>query len=305
MCPSSGSLFEPAILDSLEGLLRALELKPAGPDRFQVAAEPGQFTDRIFGGQLLAQALIAANATVAADMAPYSLHASFVEAGAPQHPVELVVDRVRDGRSSATRQVTLLQDGRPRLVATAGFRSASESFDSPAPGESPVADGVEPEKLPLIQQWAEQAPADRSERSRSWIDRPPAVEIRMAEPTTFLGGPPAQGKRPHWMRLPRDIGDDPALHAAMLAYASDFFLMDIVFRAYPDPAAVGRLGGFSLDHVLWLHRPARFDRWHVHTQEALTVAEDRGLARGLIHDIDGNLVATVMQDVLVRRLEAP
>jgi acyl-CoA thioesterase-2 len=107
------------------------------------------------------------------------------------------------------------------------------------------------------------------------------------------------------MRLPRDVGDEPLLHTALLAYASDFFLMDMVFRAHPAAAGPGRSNGFSLDHAIWFHRPVRFDQWHLHTQEALAVVGDRGLARGAIHDADGRLAATVLQEVLVLPVPAP
>jgi acyl-CoA thioesterase-2 len=103
------------------------------------------------------------------------------------------------------------------------------------------------------------------------------------------------------MRAPRSIEGDNALNAALLTYASDFFLMDMVFRAHPDQDGNGRFTAFSVDHAIWFHRPTRFDRWHLHTQEALVIAGDRGLARGAIHDADGHLVATVIQEVLVRR----
>ncbi|CUU54762.1 acyl-CoA thioesterase-2 [Parafrankia irregularis] len=311
MSPPAGSLHEPAVLGSLDGLLQALELDPVGDDRFRAGSAPGQFPGRIFGGQLLAQALAAASAT-APGTTVQSLHAAFVEAGVPEHPIDIEVERVRDGRSSATRRVTLLQGGRPLLEALASFRAGTVTADAALPPVAGSGSGVpggpdgsitdpgRPEDLPSIQEWAQKVPAGPGAASRSWIERPPAVEIRMGEPPTFLGGAPAQGSRSHWMRLPRAVGDDPALHAALLAYASDYFLMDIVFRSYPDLAAVGRLGGFSLDHALWLHRPCRFDRWHVHTQDALAVSGGRGLARGTIRDENGQLVATVVQDVLVR-----
>ncbi|ONH61501.1 acyl-CoA thioesterase II [Frankia sp. CcI49] len=310
MSPPAGSLHAPAVLGSLDGLLRALELDPVGEDRFRAGSAPGQFPGRIFGGQLLAQALAAASAT-APGMTVQSLHAAFVEAGVPEHPIDIEVERVRDGRSSATRRVTLLQGGRPLLEAFASFRAGTATADvtrppavavgseSGVPG-GPIVEPGRPEDLPSIQEWAQKVPSGPGAASRSWIERPPAVEIRMGEPPTFLGGAPAHGSRSHWMRLPRAVGDSPALHAALLAYASDYFLMDIVFRSYPDLAAVGRLGGFSLDHALWLHRPSRFDRWHVHTQDALAVSGGRGLARGTIRDENGQLVATVVQDVLVR-----
>jgi acyl-CoA thioesterase-2 len=102
------------------------------------------------------------------------------------------------------------------------------------------------------------------------------------------------------MRLPRDVGDDPLLHAALLAYASDYLLLDMAFRSYPERERHTTFTGFSLDHALWFHRPVRFDRWHLHTQQTLALSGHRGLVRGAIHDPDGHLVASAMQEVLVR-----
>lgn len=121
----------------------------------------------------------------------------------------------------------------------------------------------------------------------------------MSETLTFLGGSPASGPRTHWMRATETIGDDPLRQAAVLAYASDLFLMDVVFRSWPD--GHGRLGGFSVDHCIWFHRPSRFEHWHAHTQDSLANAGDRGLAHGTITDAGGTVIATVMQDVLVRQ----
>lgn len=289
---------EAAILASLDGLLKALRLEHIADDMFRVPSEPGRFADRVYGGQFLAQALVAASATVAGKE-PDSLHAAFVQAGVPDLPVDLSVLRVRDGRSTATRRVTALQKGKPLLEAIVSFHANSPTPD--VYGEAPVA--PPPEDLPLLQDWAAQVPGDGP--SRSWIERPPPLEIRIGEALTFLGGAQARGTRSHWMRVPRDIGDDPVLHSALLAYASDFFLMDVVFRAHPDGAGIGSFAGFSLDHAIWFHRPVRFDRWHLHTQEALAVVGERGLARGALYDTDGRLVASVMQEVLVRKLGKP
>jgi acyl-CoA thioesterase-2 len=102
------------------------------------------------------------------------------------------------------------------------------------------------------------------------------------------------------MRLPRDVGDDPLLHTVLLAYASDYFLLDMAFRSYPERIPPGAVTTFSLDHALWFHQPVRFDHWHLHTQETVAVAGHRALVRGAIHDLDGRLVATAMQEVLLR-----
>ena len=281
-------------LEALGGLLRALELESVGDDRFRAVGEPGRF-DRVFGGQLLAQALFAASATVT-DKDPAALHACFVEAGTPEHPVELVVDRVRDGRSMSTRRVTVQQAGRALLVAIASFHT------NPATPEvaGPVPSVPAPEELPVLQDWARALPPDLRTHGRSWVEQPPPLELRIGEAPTFLGGASGSGTRSHWMRLPRDVGDSAVLHSALLAYASDYLLLDMAFRSHPAGSGAGVLTGTSLDHAIWIHRPTHLGRWHLHTQETITIGGDRGLVRGAIHDVDGRLVATVMQEVLVR-----
>jgi acyl-CoA thioesterase-2 len=124
--------------------------------------------------------------------------------------------------------------------------------------------------------------------------------MRLSESPSFLSGATASSARSHWMRLPRPVGDDHALNAALLAYASDFFLMDMIFRMHPETLGPDRAHGLSLDHAIWFHRPVRFDTWHLYTQEAVALVGDRGLARGAIHDGDGRGVATVVQEVLLR-----
>jgi acyl-CoA thioesterase-2 len=285
---------EKAILLALDGLLHALELESLGHDRFRVVSEPGRF-NRVFGGQVIAQALLAASATVT-DKDPQSLHAYFVEAGAPEQDLEVAVDRVRDGRSISMRRVTVMQGDRPLLIVIASFhtnRTSPELADPP-----PSVPG--PDQLPLLQDWVHDAPSGLSPHARTWVEQPPPLDLRIGEPPTFLGGSHADGTRSHWMRLPRDVGDDPLLHAALLAYASDYLLLDMAFRSYPEDLAPTAFNGFSLDHALWFHRPVRFDRWHLHTQETMAISGHRGLVRGAIHDADGHLVASVMQEVLVR-----
>ncbi|MDT3439253.1 MULTISPECIES: acyl-CoA thioesterase II [unclassified Pseudofrankia] len=293
-----------ALLDALDALLGALEPQRLTEDRFRVPPDAVRAPGRVYGGQLLAQALVAAGSSVSGK-APHSLHAAFVRAGTPGRPLDLTVDRVRDGRSMSTRQVTVLEDDKPLLVAIVSFHDggAESSATAPAPPAPP------PDDVPLLQQWARQLPADMRQHGRHWIEQPPPVEMRISEAPSFLGGPraptTASATRSHWMRLPRAVGDDPLLHTALLAYASDFLLMDMVFRAHPGAAGPGRSNGLSLDHAIWFHRPARFDRWHLHTQETLAIAGNRGLTHGAIHDADGHLVATVMQEVLVLPVTAP
>jgi acyl-CoA thioesterase-2 len=285
---------ERAMFDSLDGLLSALDLEPLGDDCFRAHNEPDRF-GRVFGGQMVAQAMQAACMTVA-DKPPHSVHGYFVRSGVSNQPVDVTVDRVRDGRSMAARRMTVSQAGQPLLIAMASFH------DNPTHPEyaEPAAPTPRPDELPRLQEWVNTAPPELRLRGRTWIDRPPPLEIRIGEPPHFFGGPRATGPRSHWMRLPRDIGDDPRLHSVLLAYASDYLLLDMALRSHPEPVTVATLTSFSVDHALWLHRPVRFDQWHRHTQELVAISGDRGLVRGAFHDIDGHLVASTTQEVLVR-----
>jgi acyl-CoA thioesterase-2 len=287
------------ILASLDGLLRALELSPAGDDRFLAPPEPDRFT-RVFGGQTVAQALLAAGETVdgptARHLAPHSLHAYFVQAGVADQAVEVAVERVRDGRSMATRRSTVTQGDRTLLVALASFH---DNPDEPELVEPPPA-APDPHQLPLLQDWLEDLPPALEGHGRAWVDHPPPLDLRIGEAPTFLGGSPTDGSRAHWMRLPRDVGDDALLHTVLLAYATDYLLLDMAFRSYPGEMPPGGFAAVSVDHALWFHRPVRFDRWHLYTQETVALTGHRGLVRGAVHDEDGRRVATVMQEVLVR-----
>ena len=282
-------------LAALEGLLAAFELQRCDDDCFEMVNEPSRF-GRVFGGQLVAQALLAASATVAGK-APHSLHAYFVEGGTPEAPLRISVERVRDGRSMASRRVSIRQDGRDLLVLISSFHDSpvEPSLADPPPSVPP------PDQLPRLQDWVLRSPAEsRAGATHSWVELPPPVEIRMGEALRFLGGEPAGGTRSHWMRLPRAVGDDPLLHTALLAYASDYFLLDMAFRAHPLGLPASAFTSTSLDHALWFHRPVRFDEWVLHTQETVAISGDRGLVRGALHDGEGRLVATAMQEVLIR-----
>jgi acyl-CoA thioesterase-2 len=283
-----------ATLTALDGLLHALTLEPMGEDRFVAQGEADRF-DRVFGGQVVAQALLAAGATVVGKD-PDSLHAYFVEAGIPGQAVEVTVDRIRDGRTIATRRATVTQGTRQLLTAILSFQA-----DSPEPALAAVSPPVPgPQGLHLLQDWVRDHSSEQGLYGLSWVEQPPPLEIRIGEAPNFMGGPSAQGPRTHWMRLPRHVGDDPLLHAALVAYASDYLLLDMILRAYPDRAALTSFACFSLDHAMWFHRPTSLDGWHSYTQETQAVSGHRGLVRGAIRDANGRLVASTMQEGLVR-----
>jgi len=286
----AGKQLSGGISASLASLLAALDLRRLDDDRFAVEPASSGVAGRVFGGQLLAQAVVGASATVAGKDI-HSLHATFLRAGTPGASLRIDVARLSDGRSRATREVSVLENGEPLLVGIASFADSRPGPDvaMPPPAVAP------PDGMASLQQWAGAAPG-----GRHWIEQPPAVDMRLPEAPSFLTGATATSARSHWMRLPGPVGDGHALQAALLAYASDFFLMDMLFRMHPDKLGPGRANGFSLDHAIWFHRPVRLDDWHLYTQEAVALVGDRGVARGTIHHADGRLVASVAQEVLLR-----
>lgn len=295
----SGSQLERATLDALDRLQQVLTLHPLGDDRYRADNEAGRF-GRIFGGQLIAQAMTAAAATVP-ELTAHSIHASFLRPGDSGVPLEIAVDRTRDGRTMSARQVTIQQGGRTLAVATVSFDTSPDSTDA-APVPLP---GPEPETLPLLQHWVQYAPPYLAGRGNTWIERPPPLEVRTAEAPVFLGGAQAPGPRAHWMRLPHGIDGDPQLHAVLLVYASDYLLVDTAFRAHPQPVDHATHTGLTLDHSVWLHRPVHFDRWHLYTQQTVATAGHRALVHGTMVDATGRHVASTAQEVLVRPIAEP
>jgi len=295
----SGTPLEVATLSGLDQLHRALEMHPTGADRFRAGNEAGRF-GRLFGGQLVAQAMAAAAATVA-ELAPHSIHASFLRPGASNAPLDIAVERTRDGRSMSVRQVVVQQGGGTLLTATVSFDTDPDIADL----DTVAVPATAPEALPLLQHWAQHAPPELATSASTWIDTPPPLEMRIGEAPTFLGGAQAPGQRIHWMRLPHVIDGRPEAHAALLTYASDYLLLDTAFRNHPLRVNYATHTGLTLDHTVWLHRPVRFDQWHLYTQQMVALGGHRALVHGTIIDAAGRHVASTAQEVLVRPMAEP
>lgn len=291
---------EAAVLDGLDALLRALDLAGVDGGPYEAVPDSVRPIGHVYGGQLLAQAVMAAGRSTDG-RAPSSLHALFLRAGTGRGPLGLAVDRTRDGRSMSTRQVTVSEEGSLLLIAMVSFHNGRMEPEVTVP--PPIS--PPPGECPSLQHWARSLPADLIDHGRHWIQTPPPIEFRLPQAPSFLGGTLESATRSHWMRLPRTVADDRLLHCALLAYASDFFLMDMVFHMHPESSGPGRANGLSLDHAIWFHRPVHFDAWHLYSQEALAVSGSRGLARGTVHDSEGHLVATVMQEVLLLPADRP
>ncbi len=267
--------------DESPSLLALLELDPAGADRW-IAPTPVDGWGRLFGGQVASQALRAATLTVEATRQVHSMHAYFIRPGRPGEPVELLVDRTRDGRSFTTRRVTALQGDEPILVLASSFAVEEDGVDwqRPAPLDVPPPEELDVERSFFTQMWA-----------RSPVDVRAVHEARSPE-----SGP--LRLHPLWMRTKQQLPDDPAVHRCALAFFSD---IGVVGSAQaPQSTAAFRFGGASLDHAVWFHRPVRADEWILFSVEPVSNASARGLAIGTMHTRDGVLVASVVQEALLR-----
>lgn len=257
-------------------------------------------TTRVYGGQVLAQALLAATRTVEG-RAVHSLHAYFLRPGDPEAPIVYDVDRSRDGRSFTARRVVATQHGRQIFTLAASFQvpqtGVDHQFDMPdAPGPDELDDNL---KMPAEE--LENAP----QKLKRWLNRFGPFEFRQVtgqDPRNPQQLPPRQQC---WFRLHGRLDDDPALHRALLAYASDFYLVGTATLPHGLSFLSGNVLMASLDHAMWFHRDCRVDEWMFYDCDSPSANGSRGLARGLIYDHQGALVASVAQEGMIRVLETP
>jgi acyl-CoA thioesterase-2 len=279
--------------------LALLDLEPNGPDRW-LAHSPDNGWKRVFGGQALAQSLIAAERSVEG-RAPHSLHAYFILGGDPALPIDLAVERVRDGRSFSVRRVVARQRGETIFVMSASFQTEEEgALNHSAP--MPIA--TTPEATPDPLALAALLPEPQAGRVRDFFDRISPIELRPLDQRRYRPMNPGVLGDPHqnlWIRIKGPLPDDPAIHRAALVYLSDMTLIDTVLVAHGYTIMRGQFQTASLDHAVWLHRPFRADDWLLYAQETPTAQSSRGLTRGLLYTRDGALAATTMQEGLVRR----
>jgi acyl-CoA thioesterase-2 len=282
----------------LKDLLDHLTLEPLGNDRFRGESR-SVGGKSVFGGQVLGQALLAADATVECRRA-HSLHAYFLLAGDPQAPIVYEVERIRDGRSFATRRVVAVQHGRAIFNMAVSFQVDEEGLDHHAA----MPDVPGPEGLPsgseLYRQIADQLPENR--RDALTAERP--IELRPVRPRDLLNPERRPPQRQVWLRTVGALPDDPALHQAMLAYASDFTLLGTALYPHGLSFFNPEVQALSLDHAMWFHRPFRMDDWLLYAMDSPSASAGRGLGRGSIFTRDGRLVASVAQEGLIRLRKA-
>jgi acyl-CoA thioesterase II len=228
---------------------------------------------RVFGGQVVAQALRAASATVTEPHRVHSLHAYFVLGGQPRQPILYEVDRLREGRSFTTRRVVARQSSGAILNLDASFQRVEDDVDIQE-SAGPI-DAQRPEEL-SFQEWS------------------------LFGDARELPGEAGVARSRVWMRIPEDLGDDPALHACGLAYLSDHNPMDAIILSHPKGLNWEQLMTASLDHAVWFHRPVRADQWLLFDMRGHGLVNARGMATGSVHTLDGIHLATVAQEGLVR-----
>jgi acyl-CoA thioesterase-2 len=258
-------------------------------------------TRYVFGGQVLGQALSAAQRTVPPERQAHSLHAYFLRPGDVEAPIVYDVDRSRDGKSFSVRRVQAIQHGQPILVFAASFQGEETGFSHQLNmPEVPPPEDLEPMR------YAPELLAGLPPKVQRWLAQEGPFEFRHVYPRDELRPPKRPPYQQVWFRLREGIGDDPALHRALLAYASDFHLIGTITFPHGISYLSRSVMMASLDHALWFHRPFRVDDWLLYACDSPSATGARGLARGLIFDRTGRLVAASAQEGLVRvAREAP
>ena len=283
----------PADQSALDDLVELLDLEAIEVNIFR-GNSPDENRQRVFGGQVAGQALVAAARTIdEAGRLVHSLHAYFLRPGDPTVPILYEVDRIRDGRSFSTRRVVAIQHGRAIFNLQASFHDAEPGPDHQLPMPAGMPDPIQlPDFRTRMAPYAEQI--------GDWYDRPRPIDLR------YVNGDPVSRKaqpattQQVWLRADGALPDDPVLHACVVTYASDMTLLDTTIL----PFALGwdspGMQMASVDHAMWFHRPFRADEWLLYDQEAVSTSSARGMAHGSIFTSDGRLAVSVVQEGLTR-----
>lgn len=276
-----------------DDILASLSVEAVGDDRFD-GRSPSDSPPRIYGGQVVAQAMAAAEGTVGGGRI-HSVHAGFLAAGDPMHPIRYEVARLRDGRSYSSRHVVARQEGNAIFQAAVAFHVGDEP--EPYEHQDPLEVVVPPpDELPSVAQlfdaWGVGGP--RMSHMRL-VDVRPSAYVDPVDPQ------PLPPDRACWFRIPEALPDDAATHVRAIAFGSDVFLMATAMMPHAIVSGSSAVRFASLDHTVWFHHPARADEWLLQVMHSPAAAAGRGLARGSIYDGAGRLVASTAQEGVIRR----
>jgi len=252
---------------------------------------------RVYGGQVLGQALAAAANTVSDHRPIHSLHGYFLLAGDPKHEIVYDVERIRDGGSFTTRRVRAIQHGHVIFSMSASFHKAEDGYEHQSPMPSVPTPDALPRAKDLVAGMLEHLPANK----QAYWNREHRIDVRIADPSRYTSREPQAAEQAVWLKTNGRLPDAIHLHQAVLAYASDFTLLDTALIAHGKLLFDHDIQLASLDHAMWFHRPFRADEWLLYAQDSPTAYGARGYCRGSIYDSSGHLVASTVQEGLMRK----
>lgn len=276
-------------------LVTLLDIETLDTDLYRGPRKAGA-KGRVFGGQVIAQAFMAAQASIGEEKVAHSLHAYFLRPGDETQPIIFRVERDFDGGSFANRRVIAMQSGTPLLTLAASFQRRETGLAHAAP----PADVPAPEDLIPLEGWVDRLGDSVSENARAFLRRPSAFEVRPIAQPSFLqrgDGPPVGG---NWFRLRAPVPDGAALHRGILAYVSDYSLLSTAVIPHGRNLFDHAMQPASLDHAIWFHADVPLDDWLLYSTESPFAGEGRGFATGRIHTRHGRLIASVAQEGLIR-----
>jgi acyl-CoA thioesterase-2 len=279
---------------AVDGLVALLDLERIEEDIFR-GLSPQENYQRVFGGQVAGQALVAAGRTVADDRFVHSLHSYFIRPGDPSIPIVYEVDRVRDGRSFSTRRVMAVQNGRAIFSLSASFQLRQDGIEH----QTQMPDVPPPDSLPRLEERYRSDP-----RTAAFYEgRPRPIDLRYVDDPPWerhATGPREGGLSRVWMRADGRLPDDPLLHVCVLTFASDMTLLDSVLARHGLAHSVDDITMASLDHAMWFERPFRADDWLLYSMKSPSASGGRGLATGRFYTQDGVQVCSVVQEGMIR-----
>ena len=282
-------------MQPISQIIETLDLEEIELNHY-LATSPNEGWQRVYGGQVIGQALVAASRTVSENRSAHSLHGYFLRAGDTSIPILYKVDRIRDGKSFTTRRVVAVQRGQAIFTMSISFQVAEDGLshqfdmpDVPAPESVPTEDEI------------------RREQAKSWpeefqdsVSSGLAIQLRPIDPVDLFKPTPAEANQRCWMRCDDRLPDDPRIHQCVLAYLSDWSLLDTSARPHGVSFMQDNVQVASLDHAMWFHRPFRADEWLLYDQDSPSASGARGFNRGLIYNQAGELVASTTQEGLLR-----
>ena len=277
----------------IENLVETLALEPIEMNLFRGASVEGG-GPRVFGGHVIAQALLAAYETVETRVC-HSIHCYFIRPGDPKVPILYEVDRARDGGSFTTRRVTAIQHGEQIFNLAGSFQVVEQGLEHQAEMPTVPAPETLPDGFEQFKAMIDKMP----EAARRMMGRPRPIEQRPVDPRGPTQKAPPISR--NWIRARAEIGPDQHLHQAILAYASDMGLLETSMRPHGVTWQTPGLQSASLDHAIWFHRPSNFNDWHLYAQDSPSASGARGFIRGQIFSKDGALVASIAQEGLLRQ----